>query len=48
MWSLGRRRFKIQQASEDVIEGGIMFPSSKTSYIEENNKTGKEKQAIQH
>jgi hypothetical protein len=33
---------KIQEDSEDVIEGGIMFPSSKTSYIEENTKTGKE------
>jgi len=31
MWSL-----------EDVTEGGILFPSSKTSYIEQNTKTGKE------
>jgi len=27
---------KIQEASKDVIEGGIMFSSSKTSYIEAN------------
>jgi len=40
MWSLERRRLMIQKASEDVTEGGIMFPSFKTSYIEENTKTG--------
>ena len=33
----------IQEASEDVTKGGILFPSFKTSYIEENTKTGKEK-----
>ena len=33
---------KIQEASEDITEGGILFPSSKTSYIEENTKTGEE------
>jgi len=42
MWSLGRQRLKIQKASEDVTEGEILFPSSKTSYIEENTKTGEE------
>jgi len=34
---------KIQKASEDFTEGGIMFPSSKTSYIEENASTSEEK-----
>jgi len=29
----------IQEASEDVTEGGILFPSFKTSYIGENIKT---------
>jgi len=42
MWSLGRWRFKIQEASEDITEGGIMFSSSKTSYFEENTKTDEE------
>jgi len=41
MCSLGRQRLKIQEASEDVTEGGIQFPSSKTSYIEENTKWAK-------
>jgi len=36
MWSLGRGRLMIQEASEDVTEGGILFPSLKTSNIEEN------------
>jgi len=27
---------KIQEVSEDFTKGGIMFPSSKTSYIETN------------
>jgi len=40
MWSLGRQRLKIQEASEDITEGGIMFLSSKTSYFEENTKAG--------
>jgi len=42
MPSLGRQRLKIQEVSEDVIEGEILFPSSKTSYFEENTKTGEE------
>jgi len=41
MWSLGRRRFKIQEASENVTEGGILFPSFKTSYMKENTKNGR-------
>jgi len=40
MWSLGR--LKIQEASEEVTKGGIMFPSFKTYYIEENTKMGEE------
>jgi len=32
---------KIQEASKDFIKGG--FPSSKTSYIEENTSTTKKK-----
>jgi hypothetical protein len=43
MRSFGRQRLKIQMASEDVTKGGILFPSSKTSYIEENTKTDEEK-----
>jgi len=27
---------KIQEASKDFTEGGILLPFSKTSYIEEN------------
>jgi hypothetical protein len=27
---------KIQEALEDITEGGILIPSSKTSYMEEN------------
>jgi len=42
MWSLGRRRLKIHEVSEDVTGGGIMFSSSKTSYFEENTKIGEE------
>jgi len=30
---LGRQRMKIQEASGDLQEGGIMFPSSKASYL---------------
>jgi hypothetical protein len=33
---------KIQEASDDFTKGGILFPSSETSYIEENTSTGKE------
>jgi len=33
---------KIQEASEDFTEGGIMFPSSKISYNEENTSRGEE------
>jgi len=33
---------KIQEASKDFNKEGIMFPSSKTSYIEENTPKGKE------
>jgi len=29
----GRQRIKIQEASEDLQQGGIMFPSSKASYL---------------
>jgi len=29
---------KIQEASEDVTKEGIMFPNSKTSYMEANTK----------
>jgi len=42
MWSLGRWKRKIQEASEDFTEGEIMFPSFKTSYIKENTSTGEE------
>jgi hypothetical protein len=42
MWSLGRGRLKIQEASEDFTKGGILSPSSKTSYFEENTKTDEE------
>ncbi|AES72356.2 raffinose synthase or seed inhibition protein [Medicago truncatula] len=40
---MGRRRLKIKEALEGVIEREILFPSSKTSYIEENTKTGEER-----
>jgi len=33
---------KIQEASEDFTEEGILFPSSKTFYIEENTSTCEE------
>jgi len=33
---------KIQEASKDFTKGGNMFPSSKTSYIEENTSMGEE------
>lgn len=33
---------KIQEASEDFTKGGIMFLSSKTSYIEANTLEGEE------
>jgi len=33
---------KIQEASKEFKEGGIMFPSSKTLYIEENTSKGEE------
>jgi len=36
MWPLGTYRMKIQEASKDFTEEEIMFPSSKTSYIEQN------------
>jgi len=42
MWSLRREKLKIQAVLEDFTEGGFMFPSSKTSYFEENTKTSKE------
>jgi len=42
MWSMGRQRLKIQEALKDFTKGGIMFPTSKISYFEENNKTGEE------
>jgi len=42
MWSLGRPSLTIKEALEDFTEGGILFPNSKTSYIEENTKTSKE------
>ena len=42
MLSLGRRRLKIWKVSEDVTEGGILFPSSKRFYFEENIKMGEE------
>jgi len=29
----GRPRIKIQEASGDLQEGGILFPSSETSYL---------------
>jgi len=35
---------KIQEASEDITEGGIMFLSSKTSYNEEYTSTGEKKE----
>jgi len=30
---LGRPRIKIQEASRDLQEGGILFPSSEASYL---------------
>jgi len=33
---------QIQETSEDFTEGGIMFPSSKTSYNEANTLKGEE------
>jgi hypothetical protein len=30
---LGKTRIKIQEASEDLQQGGIMFPSSEASYL---------------
>jgi len=33
---------KIQEDSKDFAEEGIMFPSSKISYVEENTLKGKE------
>jgi len=35
---------KIQEASKDFIKGGILCPSSKTSYNEENTSKSEEKQ----
>ena len=42
MWSLGKLRIKIQEASEDITKGGILLPSSKTTYIEANTEKGDE------
>jgi hypothetical protein len=39
---------KIKEASKKFIEGGIMFPSSKTSYIEANTQKGEEHIRFQH
>jgi hypothetical protein len=33
---------KIQEASADIIKGGIMFPNPKTSYIEANTQKDEE------
>jgi len=33
---------KIQNASKDIKKGGNLFPSSKTSYIEENTQKDKQ------
>jgi len=32
---------KIQEISKDIANGGIMFPSPKTSYMEENTQKTK-------
>jgi hypothetical protein len=32
---------KIQEASEEVTEEGVLFPCSKTSYIKANTRKGK-------
>jgi len=37
--TLGRARMNIQEASEDFIKRGIMFPGPKTTYIEANTQT---------
>jgi len=37
--TLGRSRMKNHEASEDVTEGGILFPGSKTSVMEANTQT---------
>jgi len=37
---------KIQEASKDFTKERIMFPNSKTSYIEANTLKGKKKQAF--
>jgi hypothetical protein len=34
--SLGRQRMKIQETSKDFTKRGILFPCSKTTYIEAN------------
>jgi len=34
---------KIQEASEDITKGGILFPSPKTSYMEANTQKDEEK-----
>jgi len=36
--TLGRSRMKIQEVSEDLTEGEIMFPGPKTSYMEANTQ----------
>jgi hypothetical protein len=33
---------KIQEASENFTEGGILFPSSRTFYLKENTSIGDE------
>jgi hypothetical protein len=38
---------KIQETSEDITKGGILFPSPKTSYMEANTQMTK-KQMITH
>lgn len=34
---------KIQEAPEEITEGGIVFPSPKTSYMEENTQKTRKK-----
>ena len=39
----GKTWMKIQEASEDITKGGILFPSPKTSYMEANTQKDEEK-----
>jgi hypothetical protein len=46
MKTLGRSRMKIQEASTDFTEGGILFPGPKITYMEVNSQKTMKKQRI--